>query len=380
MKFLFASDSFKGSLSSQKTAELLAKAAREIFPDCQCDSIVVADGGEGTTAAVLAATNGKKLPVQVHGPLWEDITSNYGMLDENRAVMEMAAASGLPLVPEEKRDPRYTTSYGTGEMIADALRRGFRDISIAIGGSATNDGGIGCIRALGGKFLDENNQELKGCGEDLMKIRKIDLSGLNPLIKECKFTVMCDVTNPLCGKDGATYTFGRQKGATPEIQNDLEAGMCNYRDIIKEQFDLDMDNIPGSGAAGGLGTALMVFLNGTLKSGIETVLDLVDFDEHLKDVDIVVTGEGRLDGQTVMGKAPIGVAKIAKQFDKPVLAFSGCVTKDATACNREGIDAFFPVLRNVVSLEDAMNPANARQNMADTAEQVFRTIRTFSSL
>lgn len=181
------------------------------------------------------------------------------MLDENRAVMEMAAASGLPLVPEEKRDPRYTTSYGTGEMIADALRRGFRDISIAIGGSATNDGGIGCIRALGGKFLDENNQELKGCGEDLMKIRKIDLSGLNPLIKECKFTVMCDVTNPLCGKDGATYTFGRQKGATPEIQNDLEAGMCNYRDIIKEQFDLDMDNIPGSGAAGGLGTALMVF-------------------------------------------------------------------------------------------------------------------------
>ena len=203
--------------------------------------------------------------------------------------MEMAAASGLTLVPEEKRDPRYTTSYGTGEMIADALRRGFRDISIAIGGSATNDGGIGCIRALGGKFLDENNQELKGCGEDLMKIRKIDLSGLNPLIKECKFTVMCDVTNPLCGKDGATYTFGRQKGATPEIQNDLEAGMCNYRDIIKEQFDLDMDNIPGSGAAGGLGTALMVFLNGTLKSGIETVLDLVDFDEHLKDVDIVVT-------------------------------------------------------------------------------------------
>ena len=193
MKFLFASDSFKGSLSSQKTAELLAKAAREIFPDCQCDSIVVADGGEGTTAAVLAATNGKKLPVQVHGPLWEDITSNYGMLDENRAVMEMAAASGLPLVPEEKRDPRYTTSYGTGEMIADALRRGFRDISIAIGGSATNDGGIGCIRALGGKFLDENNQELKGCGEDLMKIRKIDLSGLNPLIKECKFTVMSQI-------------------------------------------------------------------------------------------------------------------------------------------------------------------------------------------
>ena len=377
MKFLFVSDSFKGTLSSQKTAELLTQAAREIFPDCQCDSIVVADGGEGTTAAVLAATNGKNLPVQVHGPLWENITSNYGMLDENRAVMEMAAASGLPLVPEEKRDPRYTTSYGTGEMIADALRRGFRDISIAIGGSATNDGGIGCIRALGGKFLDENNQELKGCGEDLVKIRKIDLSGLNPLIKECKFTVMCDVTNPLCGKDGATYTFGRQKGATPETQNELEAGMCNYRDIIKEQFDLDMDTIPGSGAAGGLGTALMVFLNGTLKSGIETVLDLVDFDEHLKDVDIVVTGEGRFDGQTAMGKAPIGIARRAKACGCKVIVLAGSIEHSgvrATQQNPPLIDAVFPILPGVLTLEEAMHEDVAYENMEYTAEQVFRVM------
>ena len=378
MKFLFASDSFKGSLSSQKTAELLAKAAREIFPDCQCDSIVVADGGEGTTAAVLAATNGKKLPVQVHGPLWEDITSNYGMLDENRAVMEMAAASGLPLVPEEKRDPRYTTSYGTGEMIADALRRGFRDISIAIGGSATNDGGIGCIRALGGKFLDENNQELNGCGEDLMKIRKIDLSGLNPLIKECKFTVMCDVTNPLCGKDGATYTFGRQKGATPEIQNDLEAGMCNYRDIIKEQFDLDMDNIPGSGAAGGLGTALMVFLNGTLKSGIETVLDLVDFDEHLKDVDIVVTGEGRLDGQTVMGKAPIGkvmqgVGVHCKKRHIPAVAIVGSMGSGAEDIFDYGIESIITTVNNIMPLSDALN--HAEELYLGAARRMFRLLK-----
>ena len=353
MKFLFASDSFKGSLSSQKTAELLAKAAREIFPDCQCDSIVVADGGEGTTAAVLAATNGKKLPVQVHGPLWEDITSNYGMLDENRAVMEMAAASGLPLVPEEKRDPRYTTSYGTGEMIADALRRGFRDISIAIGGSATNDGGIGCIRALGGKFLDENNQELKGCGEDLMKIRKIDLSGLNPLIKECKFTVMCDVTNPLCGKDGATYTFGRQKGATPEIQNDLEAGMCNYRDIIKEQFDLDMDNIPGSGAAGGLGTALMVFLNGTLKSGIETVLDLVDFDEHLK----------------VMQ----GVGVHCKKRHIPAVAIVGSMGSGAEDIFDYGIESIITTVNNIMPLSDALN--HAEELYLGAARRMFRLLK-----
>ena len=373
MKFLFASDSFKGSLSSQKTAELLAKAAREIFPDCQCDSIVVADGGEGTTAAVLAATNGKKLPVQVHGSLWEDITSNYGMLDENRAVMEMAAASGLPLVPEEKRDPRYTTSYGTGEMIADALRRGFRDISIAIGGSATNDGGIGCIRALGGKFLDENNQELKGCGEDLMKIRKIDLSGLDPLIKECKFTVMCDVTNPLCGKDGATYTFGRQKGATPEIQNDLEAGMCNYRDIIKEQFDLDMDNIPGSGAAGGLGTALMVFLNGTLKSGIETVLDLVDFDEHLKDVDIVVTGEGATDWQSVFGKVMQGVGVHCKKHHIPAVAIVGSMGSGAEDIFDYGIESIITTVNNIMPLSDALN--HAEELYLGAARRMFRLLK-----
>ena len=373
MKFLFASDSFKGSLSSQKTAELLAKAAREIFPDCQCDSIVVADGGEGTTAAVLAATNGKKLPVHVQGPFWEDITSNYGMLDENRAVMEMAAASGLPLVPEEKRDPRYTTSYGTGEMIADALRRGFRDISIAIGGSATNDGGIGCICALGGKFLDENNQELKGCGEDLVKIRKIDLSGLNPLIKECKFTVMCDVTNPLCGKDGATYTFGRQKGATPEIQNDLEAGMCNYRDIIKEQFDLDMDNIPGSGAAGGLGTALMVFLNGTLKSGIETVLDLVDFDEHLKDVDIVVTGEGATDWQSVFGKVMQGVGVHCKKRHIPAVAIVGSMGSGAEDIFDYGIESIITTVNNIMPLSDALN--HAEELYLGAARRMFRLLK-----
>ena len=373
MKFLFASDSFKGTLSSQKTAELLTQAAREIFPDCQCDSIVVADGGEGTTAAVLAATNGEKISVQVHGPLWEDIISNYGMLDENRAVMEMAAASGLPLVPEEKRDPRYTTSYGTGEMIADALNRGFRDISIAIGGSATNDGGIGCIRALGGKFLDENNQELKGCGEDLVKIRKIDLSGLNPLIKECKFTVMCDVTNPLCGKDGATYIFGRQKGATPEIQNELEAGMCNYRDIIKEEFDLDMDNIPGSGAAGGLGTALMVFLNGTLKSGIETVLDLVDFDEHLEDVDIVVTGEGATDWQSVFGKVMQGVGVHCKAHHIPAVAIVGSMGKGAEDIYDYGIESIITTVNGIMPLSDALD--HAEDLYLGAARRLFKLLK-----
>lgn len=373
MKFLFASDSFKGTLSSPKTAELLTQAAREIFPDCVCDSIEVADGGEGTTKAVLSAVKGTTIPLKVHGPLWEELTCSYGMLDEKRAVMEMAAASGLPLVSDEKRDPRYTTSYGTGEMIRDALERGFRDISIAIGGSATNDGGIGCIRALGGRFLDENGEELKGCGGDLIKIKKIDISGLNPLIKECRFTVMCDVTNPLCGKDGATYTFGRQKGATPEIQDELEKGMCNYRDIIQKQFGMDMDNVKGAGAAGGLGAALMVFLNGTLKSGIETVLDLLDFDRRLEGVDVVVTGEGATDWQSVFGKVMQGVGIHCKAHGIPAVAIVGSMGKGAEDIFEYGIESMITTINGVMTLPEALD--HAEELYLGAARRLFRMLR-----
>ena len=378
MKFLFASDSFKGTLSSPKTAELLTCAAREIFPDCICDSIEVADGGEGTTDAVLSAVNGKSNSLKVRGPLWEELTCSYGMLDEKRAVMEMAAASGLPLVPDEKRDPRYTTSYGTGEMILDALNKGFRDISIAIGGSATNDGGIGCIRALGVHFLDENGEELKGCGEDLIKIRKIDVSGMNPLVKECKFTVMCDVTNPLCGKDGATYTFGKQKGATPEIQDELEKGMQNYRDILKAQFGVDMDQIEGAGAAGGLGAALMVFLKGTLKSGIETVLDLVDFDKRLEGVDIVVTGEGATDWQSVFGKVMQGVGMHCKAHNIPAVAIVGSMGKGAEDIFDYGIESMITTINGVMTLPEALE--NAEELYLCAARRMFRMLRAGSRL
>ena len=295
------------------------------------------------------------------------------MLDEKRAVMEMAAASGLPLVSDEKRDPRYTTSYGTGEMIRDALERGFRDISIAIGGSATNDGGIGCIRALGGRFLDENGEELKGCGGDLIKIKKIDISGLNPLIKECRFTVMCDVTNPLCGKDGATYTFGRQKGATPEIQDELEKGMCNYRDIIQKQFGMDMDNVKGAGAAGGLGSALMVFLNGTLKSGIETVLDLVDFDRRLEGVDVVVTGEGATDWQSVFGKVMQGVGIHCKAHGIPAVAIVGSMGKGAEDIFEYGIESMITTINGVMTLPEALD--HAEELYLGAARRLFRMLR-----
>lgn len=295
MKFLFASDSFKGTLSSARIAELLTTAAKESFPDCTCTSIETADGGEGTTDAVLSAVQGQRIPLVVCGPLWKKTDCFYGKLDEERAVMEMAAASGLPLLTEPERDPEKTTTYGTGEMILDALDRGFRDISIAIGGSATNDGGMGCMCALGVRFLDENGEILQGCGENLGKISEIDVSGLDSRVAKTKFTVMCDVNNPLCGENGATYTFGPQKGGTPESLARLEEGMLHYRDVLLREFGVDVNEIPGAGAAGGLGAALVVFLNAVLKSGIETVLDLVDFDSRLQGVSLVVTGEGRTD-------------------------------------------------------------------------------------
>lgn len=373
MKFLFASDSFKGTLSSRQTAKLLTRAAREIFPDCECDSIEVADGGEGTTDAVVAATGGERIKVNVRGPLWEGRTAYYGKLDGERVVMEMAAASGLPFVPEKQRDPRKTTSYGTGEMIRDALDKGFRDISIAIGGSATNDGGIGCIRALGARFLDGNEEELLGCGEDLIRIKKIDLSGLDPRVKDCRFTVMCDVTNPLCGERGATYTFGKQKGGSPDILKELEAGMCNYRDILKQQFGVDMDTVSGAGAAGGLGAALMVFLGGTLKSGIETVLDLVGFNERLEGVSLVVTGEGATDWQSVYGKVMQGVGMRCKAQKIPAAAIVGSMGKGAEDIFDYGIDSIITTVNRPMALTEALD--KAEELYLGAARRMFRMLR-----
>lgn len=373
MKFLFASDSFKGTLSSKRTAELLTLAAREIFPECECNSIEVADGGEGTTDAVVSAVGGEKIYMKVHGPLWEERECSYGRLDDDRAVMEMAEASGLPLVPQEKRDPRITTSYGTGEMIRDALERGFTDISIAIGGSATNDGGMGCMAALGVRFLDEKGDELKGCGADLIRIRTIDLSGLDPRVKTCRFTVMCDVTNPLCGANGATFTFGKQKGGTPEILAELEKGMCNYRDLIFKTFGINMDEMAGAGAAGGLGAALMAFLGGTLKSGIETVLELVDFDGHLKDVSLVVTGEGATDWQSVFGKVMQGVGGHCKANGIPAVAVVGSMGDGAEDIFEYGIESIITTVNGIMPISEALD--RAEELYLGAARRLFRMLR-----
>lgn len=381
MKAVIAIDSFKGSLSSFEAGNSAAEGIRRVYPDAQIEVRPLADGGEGTVEALTLGCAGQLTTVTVTGPLGKPVSCQYGIVDSTRtAIIEMSGAAGITLVPDTERNPLYTTTYGIGEVIRDAITKGCRHFIVGIGGSATNDGGSGMLQALGFGLLDKNGNPVPFGAMGLEVLDKITTDNVLPELKDCTFRIACDVTNTLCGEQGCSAIFGPQKGATPAMILQMDKWLAYYATLAREIFPHANPKTAGSGAAGGLGFAFMTFLNGTLESGIKIVLEETQLSDYIKDADIVVTGEGRLDGQTVMGKAPIGVAKIAKQFDKPVLAFSGCVTKDATACNREGIDAFFPVLRNVVSLEDAMNPANARQNMADTAEQVFRTIRTFSSL
>lgn len=374
MKLLFASDSFKGTLSSRRTGELLTSAAKEIFSDCECESIPVADGGEGTTDAVIDAVGGEKIQVQVHGPLMEVCVACYGKLDGRRAILEMAAASGLPMVPDHLRDPRNTTTYGTGELLRNALDNGFTDISIAIGGSATNDGGMGCMRALGVRFLDENGCELEGRGKDLIRVAHIDCSGIDPRIKDVSFTAMCDVSNPLCGKNGATYTFGGQKGGTPKILEELEKGMQNYRDVIIREFGINPDKIPGSGAAGGLGAALSVFLDAALKSGVETVLDLIDFDARLEGISLVVTGEGRTDWQSCFGKVMQGVGRRCEKCKVPAVALVGAMGEGTEQIFDYGICSMMTTVNAVMPLQEALS--NADDLYYRGALRMFRLIKT----
>ncbi|MBO7663744.1 MAG: glycerate kinase [Clostridia bacterium] len=373
MKLLFASDSFKGSLTSEKTAALLAQAARVVFGECEWDGIPVADGGEGTVEAVISAEKGQKQHVRVHGPLMTEVEAGYGTFGEGRAVIEMASASGLPLVPDALRDPRNTTSYGTGELIRHALNQGYRDISIAIGGSATNDGGMGCARALGVRFLDEEARELEGFGRDLARVAHIDLTEMDPRIREAKITVMCDVTNPLCGENGAVYTFGKQKGATPDIQKELEAGMRNYCRVIQKEFGINCNEIQGAGAAGGLGAALKVFFGGEMKSGIETVLDLIHFDDRLDGVDLVVTGEGCTDWQSCFGKVMQGVGMRARSKGIPVAGLSGSLGKDAMNICDWGISSIISSVSSPMPLQEALD--RAEELYLNAAIRMFRFIQ-----
>lgn len=373
MRFLFASDSFKGTLSSERITELLDIAAKSVFPECETVGVPIADGGEGTVDAVISVTKGEKRFLKVHGPLMEEADSSYGVFRGDCAVIEMAAASGLPMVPREKRNPLLTTTFGTGELIRDALDAGYRKLSIAIGGSATNDGGMGAMRALGVRFLDEDGKELMGTGADLIHVAKIDRSGLHPAIAEAEITVMCDVNNPLTGPDGATYTFGKQKGGTQEILDGLEAGMRQYASVIRDQFGVDVDKLSGAGAAGGLGAALCVFLKANLKSGIETVLDLIDFDGLLKNTDLVITGEGRIDWQSAFGKVPSGIGTRCRKKGIPVIAIVGGMGAGAEKIYEFGVDSILPTINAAMSLDEAFE--RSEELYLSAAERTFRMLR-----
>ena len=373
MKFLFASDSFKGTLSCEKTAELLTKAAKQVFPQCNCSGVPVADGGEGTADAVLSAMGGSKVMLEVHDPLMRSLQASYGRIDENRAIIEMAAASGLPLLTEAEYNPATTTSYGTGELIAAALQAGCKDITIAIGGSATNDGGMGCMCALGVRFLDKNGQELTGVGDNLKQVAHIDTSGMLPQVKEASFTVICDVTNPLCGKNGATYTYGPQKGGTPQLLVELEEGMCNYRDVIIKEFGINLDELSGAGAAGGLGGALAVFLKARMKPGSETVLDLIAFDSRLQDVSLVITGEGRLDWQSCFGKVVQGVGLRCKKRSVPAVALVGSTGTGAEQILQHGITAIVKTAPDDMPASEAL--ARAEELYFSAAVRMFQKIK-----
>lgn len=376
MNIVIAIDSLKGSLTSLEAGKAIETGIKKVYSEAVTKVLPLADGGEGTVEALTLGMGGKLQSIEVTGPLGNKILAQYGILSDGKtAIVEMAAAAGITLVPDNKRNPLYTTTYGVGEILLDAMHKGCRHFIIGIGGSATNDGGVGMLQALGYDMLDADGKPVPFGAAGLKVLCRIDDSRVTPELKECSFRIACDVTNPLCGEKGCSAIYGPQKGASSEDIALMDKWMGDYARISKEKYSHADANAPGAGAAGGMGFAFLTFTNATLESGIEIVLAETKLEDHISKADLVITGEGRLDGQTVMGKAPVGVARIAKKYNKPVIAFAGCVTPEATACNEHGIDAFFPILRGVVSLSEAMEPKNARQNMIDTVEQAMRLLK-----
>lgn len=374
MKIVIAPDSYKESLSALEVASAIEAGFREIFPEADYVKIPVADGGEGTVEAMVAATQGNIVRLTVTGPLGKPVEAFYGLSgDERTAFIEMAAASGLELVPAAQRDPLITTSFGTGELIKDALDRGVDHIIIGIGGSATNDGGSGMMQALGAQLLDEHGKQIAYGGGALPQLARIDIEQLDTRIKQCRFEVACDVSNPLTGEKGASAIFGPQKGATPQLVQQLDKALKHYATLIHRDLDIDVLHIDGGGAAGGMGAALHAFCQAELRSGIEIVTEALGLAEQVKDADLVITGEGRIDSQSINGKVPIGVAKVAKQFNKPVIGIAGSLTADVGVVHQHGLDAVFSVLFSICTLDDAL--ANAAQNVRLTARNVAAVIK-----
>lgn len=377
MKAVIAIDSFKGSLSSVSAASAVSEAISEVYSDAEVHVSPLADGGEGTVDALIAATGGKRIDVTVTGPLGASVTGYYGIVEKTgTAVMEMASAAGITLVTEAERNPLYTTTYGVGEMIRDAINRGCRNFIMGIGGSATNDGGVGMLSALGFEFLNSDCKPVAHGARGLADVALIKTENALPELSDCKFNIACDVKNPLCGEQGCSAVYAPQKGADAKMIADMDIWLGKYAALTKEILPNADENYPGAGAAGGLGFAFLAYLGGRLCSGIELVMAETGLEALVKDADVVVTGEGRLDGQSYMGKAPVGVARLAKKYEKTVIAFCGCATEDAAVCNEYGIDAFFPILRTPCTVSEAMECDTAYANLKNTAIQVFRLIKT----
>ncbi|MCU5771143.1 glycerate kinase [Erwiniaceae bacterium BAC15a-03b] len=373
MKIVIAPDSYKESLSALQVATEIEAGFREIFPDAHYVKLPVADGGEGTVEAMVAATQGKIVRLNVTGPLGEQVEAFYGLSgDESCAFIEMAAASGLELVPAAQRDPLITTSWGTGELIRNALDNGVKHFIIGIGGSATNDGGSGMVQALGARLLDKHGQQIGYGGGSLTDLASIDISQLDERIGQCRFEVACDVTNPLTGDKGASAIFGPQKGATPQLVTQLDEAMAHYAKIIQRDLDIDVLHIPGGGAAGGMGAALHAFCQAELRRGIEIVTEALGLDKLVQDATLVITGEGRIDSQSIHGKVPIGVAQVAKRYHKPVIGIAGSLTEDVAVVHQHGLDAVFSVIYSICTLEEALD--NAADNVRMTARNIAASL------
>lgn len=378
MKTAIAIDSFKGSLSSLEAGRAAAEGAKRA---CGAESVVVplADGGEGTMEALVSCRNGQYHQVTVTGPLGDPVVCTYGILPESQtAILEIAEAAGLTLVPRAKLDPLGTTTYGVGEAIRDAIGKGCRNFIVGIGGSATNDGGAGMLQALGFDLFRQDGSPIPLGAKGLAELAGISKENVPAELSECSFRIACDVKNPLCGETGCSAIYGPQKGATAETIPLMDSWLEHFAALATEVNSMASPDLPGAGAGGGLGFAFLAFTNAKLEPGIQIVLEETGLEAIIRDSDIVVTGEGRLDAQTVMGKAPSGVASLAKKYGKPVVAFAGCVTEDATQCNNHGIDAFFPILRTVTTLDAALDKETARKNLTAVSEQVFRLIARFS--
>lgn len=376
VKVLIAMDSFKGSLSSVESSKAIAMGIKEVYPHADIEVLPLADGGEGTVESLVTATGGTLVTVPVTGPLQQKVDATYGVLgNQQTAVIEIAAACGLPLVSDEQRNPMFTTTYGVGELIIDALEKGCQDFVIGLGGSSTNDGGVGMLQALGFRFLDSENKEVGLGGQTLNDIYRIDDEGIHPSIKKATFKVACDVTNPLFGAKGAAHIFGPQKGATPEIVAELDRGLRNLADVMAKDLKVDICLVEGAGAAGGLGAAFLGFLQADLNSGIDLILESIGMPEKIQTADIVLTGEGKLDAQTSMGKTALGVAQLAKSFGVPVIALAGSVTEEAGDLNDRGITSYFSILTKPMSLAEAINPEAASMNLQVTTAQLFRLIK-----